>query len=372
MKILHINSYYSTSSFYKNLFEYQKKNGLDIDVFIPVYSNFQKKDFDYGEYTLISKNYNQHDRFIFHFKHQKIYKAIQSRYNFNEYSLIHAHSLFSNGYIALRLKKAYGIPYIVAVRNTDVNVFFNKVIYLRRLGIKILKEAKQIVFLSETYKNYVLDKYVPKSLKEIINRKISIIPNGIDDFWLNNIGLPKQAPKASDVRFLQIGDINKNKNIITTIKAISILFQKGFNVKLDVVGKLKDQDIFKKIKDLDYVNYLGFKSKEELIKIYKDNDILVMPSKHETFGLVYAEAMSQGLPIIYTRGQGFDGQFNEGEVGYSVQYDSAEEIAKRVKDILDNYETISNNCIAKVDRFDWDRIAKKYMEIYNSINKEVK
>jgi len=79
---------------------------------------------------------------------------------------------------------------------------------------------------------------------------------------------------------------------------------------------------------------------------------------------VYAEAMSQGLPIIYTRGQGFDGQFKEGEVGYSVQYNSAEEISDRVKDILNNYETISKNCIEKVDKFDWDKIAKEYLSIY--------
>ena len=38
--------------------------------------------------------------------------------------------------------------------------------------------------------------------------------------------------------------------------------------------------------------------------IYRENDIYVMPSIIETFGLVYAEAMSQGLPVIYTRGQG--------------------------------------------------------------------
>ena len=38
-----------------------------------------------------------------------------------------------------------------------------------------------------------------------------------------------------------------------------------------------------------------------------------LPSHAETFGLVYVEAMSQGLPIIY-EGQGFDKQFQDGEV----------------------------------------------------------
>ena len=46
-----------------------------------------------------------------------------------------------------------------------------------------------------------------------------------------------------------------------------------------------------------------------------------MPSRYETFGLVYGEAMSQGLPIIYSKGQGVDGYFKEGTVGYGVVSD---------------------------------------------------
>ncbi|MBZ2174079.1 glycosyltransferase [Schnuerera sp. xch1] len=95
------------------------------------------------------------------------------------------------------------------------------------------------------------------------------------------------------------------------------------------------------ISECPFIKYISYCQKE-LVNHYRDPDIFVMSSKYGTFGLVYAEAMSQGLPVIYIRGQGFDGQVNEGEVGYSVQYDSAEEIAKRIEDILDNYENISN------------------------------
>ena len=59
--------------------------------------------------------------------------------------------------------------------------------------------------------------------------------------------------------------------------------------------------------------------KEELIKLYRDSHIFTMPSITESFGLVYAEAMTQALPVVYTKGQGFDGQFPDGEVGYSVE-----------------------------------------------------
>jgi glycosyltransferase involved in cell wall biosynthesis len=59
--------------------------------------------------------------------------------------------------------------------------------------------------------------------------------------------------------------------------------------------------------------------KEKLLNNYRNSDIFIMPSYNETFGLVYIEAMSQGLPIIYTQNEGVDGYFKEGSVGYSVK-----------------------------------------------------
>lgn len=369
MKILHINSYYSTSSFYKKLYETQIKSGLNLDVFVPISSNIQVSDFDFGEYTTISKNHTKYDRLIFQRKHKKIYNDIQKKYKVDEYTLTHAHSLFSNGYIAMRLKKNYGIPYVVAVRNTDVNIFFKKIIHLRKLGVEILKEADHIVFLSKSYKKQVLEHYVPKSLKGEIQKKVAIIPNGIDDFWFENIPSQKKKLKESNIKLVQVGDINKNKNIETTVKAIEILIEKGYKIKLDVVGKVKEQNIFNKIKDLDYVNYLGYKSKEELIKIYRENDIFVLPSIHETFGLVYAEAMSQGLPVIYTRRQGFDGQFEDGVVGYNVNCMDEKDISKKISYTLDNYESISDRCIHNIELFDWGNITISYANIYCNIEK---
>lgn len=368
MKILHINSYYGYSKFYKSLYDNQVKSGLDISVFVPVFTNYEDNGFDYGTYTTISMNHKKYDRYIFHLKHNKIIRDVQQKYNIKEYSIIHAHSLFSNGYVALKLKKRYNIPYIVAVRDTDVNLFFKKMIHLRKLGVEILKEASQVIFLSKPYKEQVLRKYVPKNIRDTIENKVSIIPNGIDKFWIDNIGFFRNSIDLPYLKLLQVGEISKRKNILTTIKVAEILIKKGYNIELNVVGKIKSQQIFNKIKDLNYVNYLGYKSKEELIDIYCNNDIFVLPSVTETFGLVYAEAMSQGLPVIYTRNQGFDWQFLEGKVGYSVDCYDANEIAERIIRIIKEYQSISKNCIDLSSQFSWNKISSKYYDIYMNIN----
>jgi glycosyltransferase involved in cell wall biosynthesis len=367
MKILHINSYYGAGSLYKNLYDKQVENGLDIDVFVPVpYSKELAKN-DLGDYTMVSTNHGKYDRYIFHLKHYKIYKDVMSKYKIDDYSIIHAHSLFSNGYIAMKLKQQYGVPYIVAVRNTDVNVFFNKMPHLRRLGVKILKEARRIIFLSKSYRDTVIKKYVPDNLKEEIYIKVSIIPNGIDDFWFKNIGIEKNAPDINNLKLLYVGVINKNKNIVTTVKAIDILRQKGYNTKFTIVGRIKDKNVYNQIKDLSFINYILPKSKEELIEIYRENDIFVMPSIAETFGLVYAEAMSQGLPVIYTMGQGFDGQFEEGIVGYSVDCFNADEIANKILFTINGYDSLTRMSIKSVNKFDWTTISNNYIEIYNDL-----
>lgn len=361
MKILHINSYYGESIFYKNLYDRQVKNEHDISVYVPTSKKFDKSKYDYGEYTNISKCYNKYDRIIFHLKHNKIFRDIKNKYNAKEFDMIHAHSLFSNGYIAYKLNKLYNLPYIVAVRNTDANVFFKRMIHLRKLGIEILKNAQNLIFISEAYKYNVLDKYVPNKYKNEIAKKSMVIPNGVEEFWLNN-KFEREYKKFDDkkIKLIFAGQVDKNKNVITTAKACNILIEKGYDVTYTIVGKVENKNIFNKLSKLNFINYITRKSKEELICLYRENDIYVMPSKTETFGISYIEALSQGLPLIYSKGQGFDGQFEEGIVGYHVDSMNPKDIANKIEMIIQDYNNISERCAINIHKYNWESISLLY------------
>lgn len=364
MKVLHINSNYLYTTLFDKMTENLIYRDIDNTVFMP--------NNGMVEFVIPSKPYiyspicfNKRDRYLYNYKQKKIFRCLTNRLDVTSYDVIHAHTLFTDGHISYKLKQNFGIPYVVAVRNTDVNMFFKYMIHLRKTGINILKEAEKVIFLSETYKDIVMDKYIPTSIKKEIIYKSEIIPNGIDKFWLENKEYKKEKQNKKKLKIIYAGVINKNKNILTTIKAIEILQKRNMNIEFTVVGKIYDKSIYNQIIKKDYVFYVEQKSKEELLKIYRDNDLFVMPSITETFGLVYAEAMSQGLPVIYTKGQGFDGQFEEGQVGYSVISNNPENIANAIESAISNYMEISNRCTQLSSKFDWNLIANQYEDIYD-------
>lgn len=368
MNILNINSYYYSSTVHKQLVTHLQSQGVSSLTYVPLVKGYSpREECKYGSenHVVTSECFNKPDRYIFHVKHRKILKDITNRICFTDFNYSHAHSLFSNGYIALQIKRRYGLPYVVTVRDTDMNTFFKYMLHLRGLGIEILQEADKIIFLSATYRDYLFEKYFKKPYAEEVLNKTVVIPNGIDSYWLRNINTPRKVLENQTLNLIYVGAVSKRKNITTTIKAIEILRERGYNVKFTVVGKLVDKSVIENIKRLRYVNYLGQKNREDLLEIYRNNDIFVMPSITETFGLVYAEAMSQGLPIIYTKGQGFDGQFQEGLVGYSVGCYNSDQIADRIIKLVNSYENTSKNCINLCGKFDWNTIAAEYKNTYN-------
>lgn len=370
MKILHINSYYSDTQLYKNLFDKQIEQGIDLDVFVSVPTNYEMPIRDFGKYTLVRKNHHKWDRIWFGNKQRKMWNDLEKHYATNEYDLIHAHSLFTNGGLAYRMHKKYGTNYIVAVRNTDLNTFFKRMPHLRNYGVEIMKHAKKIIFISDIFKKQLLEKYVPDKDRGALESKMITIPNGIDQIWLDNSQRkPAYEPTREQLNIIYVGKIMKIKNVPTVVDTCEELISRGYDVSLKVIGKVVDEGEFEKIKDKSFLSYESFQPMSEIIEKYRSSDIFIMPSFGETFGLVYVEAMSQGVPVLYTKGQGFDGQFPEGDVGYHVNPHSPIDIADKVEMILNNYDVISQNCSNNAHCFNWNDISRIYLDIYKKLEK---
>lgn len=368
--ILHINSNYLTSRLHENLIDGLSFYGFDNTIYMPMKKEMQKEILYQSKHkvdnSVVFKNYH---KYFFSFKQEKIYNYLKQKFDISTFEMVHAHTLFTDGNIAYTLKMQYGIPYVVTVRGTTDLNFFKKRPNLRKRGREILQNASKIIFLSNSSKEILVNNYLDSIKSEII-KKMEVIPNGIDDFWFENKGQPKHLPNKKDIKFLFVGRIIKSKNIPLIIKALNKLkYETSINPVLSIVGEDIDSKLAKKIKTLNKfeMNWLGKASKESLLNIYREHDVYIMPSYPETFGLVYVEAMSQGLPIIYSEGAGFDKQFKDGDAGYAVNPNDTQDIVNKILLIIDNYDCISQRNIELYKIFNWNSITSKYIEIYSEI-----
>ena len=371
MKVLHIcNGAQGNSPFYKFLFNAIKKYPIEQSAIMPVWKE-PTIDFEDIHCEYFYRDSGIISRLRFNRKIRKLTKFTEEKMKIESFDVIHAHTWFSDGAVAYNLHKKYDIPYILAIRNTDINMFYKFFFHLKRLGHNILENASQILFISPAYKKDCINHLFPQKIKKIILGKLNVIPNGAFPFWLNN--KDQKARISSPPKLLSIGAITQNKNHLLLCYAVELLQKKETKIELTIVGKgYQDGTNYLKkienyIKDKPYIRLLEKQNQEELLKTYREHDIFVLPSHKETFGLVYVEALTQGLPIVYTKGQGVDGYFESDKVGYAVNSKKVKEIAEAITLIINNYSEFTTN-IKQLDFsvFDWEQIAECYLKIYQN------
>lgn len=365
MEILHFNSNYLHSPLYSEMFNQLEKQGVRNDVIMPRKikdeANVSDKLIETNTNVFEKQFLKSIDRFFYFKKQKKILAWVQSlNLDLNDYDIVHAHTLFSDGYQALKSGK----PYIVTVRNTDINFYMKFYKHLLPLGRKILKKASQIIFLSESYKNNTIEMlFGTRKIKKEIYEKSHVIPNGINDYWLKHSS-DQTKHINEDINVICVCRIMKNKNLEFLAENLTAK-NLGRNVNIYIVGDVVDLKYYQNLKKYPNMYFLGKKGKKNIVEIMKNMHVFIMVSFTETFGLVYLEALTQNLPVIYTKNEGFDKYFEEGYVGYSVNPTNNNELIKQVRKIIENYNVIQKN-ISQIDkkRFSWQNNALKHKEIY--------
>lgn len=311
------------------------------------------------------------DRTFFFPRQLKIEKELLKNYNPANFDLLHAHLMLSSGWTARRIKLKYGLPYVVSVRVTDL-IGWIRIPLFRKMAVNNVKEANGVLFLSNSHRNEFVSRFIPMNLQEEVLKKSIVIGNPLETFWqTNTLNKGLTIDGSGLIKILTVARINKVKNITMAAKAVELLIDHGYKAQLTVVGAVEDEKEFETIAKFGFVHVVPFAQKEKLLEIYRDNNIFLLPSRIETFGRVYVEAMSQGLPILYTKNQGFDQVYPDGDVGYPVLADDVENICKNIELIILNYSEISQRCVEKCKDFYENTIIDKIEIFYNNSLKEV-
>jgi glycosyltransferase involved in cell wall biosynthesis len=368
--ILHICSDYSQQKLYKELILELSKSSIKQTVYVPVRSVSEIGKFDitsFGNVKVIYSHilYFKH-RLFFHSKIKTVLADIEKQVDLNSVDIVHAHFLFSDGAVAYKINSKYTIPYIVVFRNTDLNVFFKYMLHLKSLGREIIKLSKKLVFITPAYKSLLMKRYLKADLSNQILDS-SLIPNGLDSIWFED-SILNDVRFIAPLKLLYVGDFSKNKNVFQLLNLTKNLSKK-MDVELTLAGGGGDghESVLKLLncKGFEFAKYIGrVEGIPAMKKLYRNHHVFIMISKLETFGLVYLEAMSQGLPVIHTAGQGIDGYFENSSFAIPINPNCEKDFFSAIEYIVNNYQTASREGMEASKSFLWKNIATKYVNLY--------
>lgn len=225
--------------------------------------------------------------------------------------IVHAH-FGSAAVYADCIKKKFGVPYVVTEHDSGILTGRISARQLARQK-KSYDNASAVIAVSDALR---------KKLQKLTKQTVKIVHNIVPDYMFYD---PKtEKVNSSEFLFISVGNLIKSKSFDLTIRAFSVVAEKRENVRLLIVGTGPEEEWLREIVEhcnvREKVDFVGQIDNKELPKLLSKCDCFVLPSKFETFGVVYAEAMACGLPVIATRCGGPEEFVNE-ENGILVEVD---------------------------------------------------
>lgn len=256
-----------------------------------------------------------------------------------EPDIIEGHKFSVEGLIAEQIADYFKKPFVVDIQgDSDL-----KIIAVKRSLRQRYQNIADKAALIFPYAKWPISKL--ECLIRLDKDRVRILPvvPGIDQLSV--------TPVIDEPRLLTVFHLDSwnRKNIFGVLKAMVILRARGKTVRLDIcrTGSVKSATIIRrKIKSLglDYdVNLIGPAPNSELPKLMKGYAGFILPSKRESYGLVYVEALFSGLPIVLSKDRGIDGFFETERIGAAVDPFDTADIARGIMYVLEHQKRLKQS-----------------------------
>lgn len=196
-------------------------------------------------------------------------------------------------------------------------------------------------------------------------KKIKVVYNSID--------IPKNQPVNLDFKKITYaGRIHPSKGVDILIKAMSIVIKKYPDIKLEIVGAFLEGETVKKYLQLtkelalqNHIEFVGWKSKNELLNTFRNSYFTVVPSLAEAFGYVVIESFSVKTLVIGSSTGGIAEIIRDGKDGFLFTPSNHNALAEKMIHLLsDNQlrESFSNSCYSRfIDNFETNKVLEYFL-----------
>lgn len=315
----------------------------------------------YSKYSVII---NKQFSFINYFSN--VYKSfLQLKKNGFIPDIIHAHVSLPSGLAAVLLKKQFKIPVILTEHTSPFEYLMRNPLsaFLTRFTIN---HSDAVIAVSNRARDDML--------KYNFNKDIKVIHNMVN---LSEFNLrPKRRNERNKIRLLFVGGLNTDqKGLDLLLKAFQKIRQNPcfFSMDLVVVGGGEKLDYYKNFAvDLglgESVIFKGALDRKGVIEEMQACDVFVLPSRHETFGVVIIEALASGKPVVSTRCGGPEDIIKEEFLGELANREDVDDLASKITKVITNLDKYDSKKIREYvkDCFGSEIIAKKLIAEYKKL-----
>lgn len=188
-----------------------------------------------------------------------------------------------------------------------------------------------------------------------------VIYIGIDSETFHPNGLVKSVNKNEPLRLIFVGTNSTRKGFDLLPK---IMQQLGDDFQLFYTSNAEQYEPLPK----NMIQLPPQKTAQDLAKAYRTMDALVFPSRLEGFGLVVAEAMASGLPVVITNGSALTELVKHGETGFLCEKDNIDNFVQTIRDLKEYPELYIEVGKRARDiattRFSIDEMVNQYIDFY--------
>lgn len=282
-------------------------------------------------------------------------KAAQIGNELGKFDLIHAHGATLAGNVAQKIAKLQNIPYVVTEHTGPFSTISSNSMRLKFCKSAVAK-ACALLNVSQHSQNEMNSAGVSHSEQQVTYNPVN-----------DKIFQPAD-PAEIKKQFIFVSRLDEFKGGLRTVTAFHQTGLEKAGWSLVMIGEGEEQESIKSYiqqHSLQSVQLTGFLTKSAIAKGLRESAAMVFPSRHETFGLVAAESLICGAPVISTN-RTAPAEFTDETNAIAIDPDSIDEIKVAMLQIAEGNIEFNRKSIAQnaIHAFGMEAFGTRLKELY--------